>query len=397
MKENRGPALKRHHILGRVSKINFDALVFSLLVIAVSARSYTTNAFTYGIFTVVSDVCIVATAALLPAGLLYRRSFDFHGCLTFAATFFLLGVVYLLGDPGYDKFPMFFAITIFAFGAAAFLRDPDEDGLYLKQKCFAWIIGAFLAVNLAFGDLLQNPLGLLENYQGITRLAGFAAIILAVQAMNARGFWPRTCLFAGFMLAALLCLGGGGRGELLAMVIVLVPLFLSRRGGILILAAAAGGLVLAWDMVAELRGIERLLYAVQNLDTGDRADLWLDSLTLMFEKPEVFLVGCGVNCFQSHYSYPYGNYPHNILIELFITVGFLPALVLYSGAVGRAIVNWLNVSSRTYIIYCCCLYAMLIGMKSGGMFTSWILIILMVITTVPARKTPQASMRAAAA
>ena len=72
-------------------------------------------------------------------------------------------------------------------------------------------------------------------------------------------------------------------------------------------------------------------------DFSMRDVLASQALTLIYENPLRFLFGGGFNYFQTYYSYEYGLYPHNLLLELIITfglpVGIVTMLLLVIGII----------------------------------------------------------------
>lgn len=103
------------------------------------------------------------------------------------------------------------------------------------------------------------------------------------------------------------------------------------------------------------------------LDTsnlGMRDVLASDAFELIGNNESCLIFGCGFNAFQYTYSYRFGLYPHNVLIELIVTYGlFLSSLFIIIFMYG---INKMRISGNLVnSFFVIALYLFLIGLKSG--------------------------------
>src|SRR5690606_22950653 len=92
---------------------------------------------------------------------------------------------------------------------------------------------------------------------------------------------------------------------------------------------------------------------------------------LLANEPQCLLIGCGIGYFQDYWNYPLGMYPHNLFLESIISFGAVLTLL----ALSLAFLGFREIYKRegkgsSFIAIS--VYFLLIGLKSGGLFSSWV-------------------------
>lgn len=100
---------------------------------------------------------------------------------------------------------------------------------------------------------------------------------------------------------------------------------------------------------------------------GQRDILFNQGLSLLNYNQGCFIHGCGAFYFQSFFNYPYGLYPHNLIIEIAISGGVLITIILIIGF-WRGLL-FTPIKNSYYYIF---LFNFLVSMKSGDIFGSWV-------------------------
>ena len=101
---------------------------------------------------------------------------------------------------------------------------------------------------------------------------------------------------------------------------------------------------------------------------GNRDVLFVQSLDLLKSKFSCLFFGCGFNYFQVHYGYEFGMYPHNFILEMFITFGILVSIpILFLVLIGL-LSEYIN-KPKLFFIYASSAYLLGIAFKSGTLIS----------------------------
>lgn len=249
------------------------------------------------------------------------------------------------------------------------------------QVWFSVLIAAFLAVTGAIVfdfpphivyDIYVDGVQIVYN-QGTSSFFGIGALcclyLIKVSCIRAHQLLMLS-LYTIFLLLSFL---GGGRGEVLILLIVSALMTFNNgfRGillGMILLFMAAVLIAFAdVSFLSELLIYKRFLVIFSNSDYGLRDVLFSQAIALLFSDNRCFFIGCGFGAFQNYYGYPIELYPHNILLESFLTWGVLSTMLM----VMLFIVGLLK-GKGTGVLSYLGLYSVMIGMKSGDIVGSWL-------------------------
>lgn len=216
-------------------------------------------------------------------------------------------------------------------------------------------------------DLEGSP----RYLQSTSKLFGIGAIVFFHLAFS-KSRWISAIYFLFAIILTFMSGLGGARGEFLVTLIILFLVsarnFRNRKTILLtflLFGAGVGGWLYFGDRLNNLLIYERLS-AVGLGDFGLRDVFFMQSMSLMDNKMECVLVGCGFNYFQVYYGHDYGGYPHNIFVELLITYGALAGgLIILLTCIGVAF-GFLGPHNRTPV-YWVLLYFLGISLKSGSL------------------------------
>lgn len=220
---------------------------------------------------------------------------------------------------------------------------------------------------------LEEGLGVYASYsQGISKFYGLSAVFAFLYLRGAgRGRYFVGVAVFFFLLISFL---GGGRGDFLSamltiiifsklrprymifLVIFVIALIYSDGGG--------GGNV---EAVAPVFNRYHLMFG----DAGYRDVLASQSLQLLAREPQCLVMGCGIGFFQSYWGYPSGMYPHNLILEFIISFGVVITLVLMALFLIGCMVLYKKEGRESYFL-AFTFFFLMIGLKSGGLLTSWI-------------------------
>ncbi|HFE38953.1 MAG TPA: hypothetical protein ENK06_11140 [Gammaproteobacteria bacterium] len=305
----------------------------------------------------------------------------------FALVFFYMLLLHAINGTSLGARQIYvFGILLIA-ATTFFLAQPKQVTFPPKLvKALFFVFLAMFAITVVLGGIsLQFPPHFILEYasraanvsydiqysQGTTKFYGLAAIAAMFLLLNARSRWSRAFYIVTMVGFLLLSLIGGARGEsVAAIIVVLFGLLYKNKGTLLIVIgiAVVGLSLLGASNFFELTIVQRFLLIFES--AGRRETLLIDAFNLLFEKPECMVFGCGLNFFQKFYGLPVGVYPHNVLVELAISLGLPMTLFLvFSSLVGF----WhliRNVGMRNDALPFFFLYYFLIGLKSGSVIGS---------------------------
>jgi hypothetical protein len=108
-------------------------------------------------------------------------------------------------------------------------------------------------------------------------------------------------------------------------------------------------------------------------DLSSRDSLFGQVLDLLANQPSCILFGCGPGFFQRYYGYDFGYYPHNSIAEASVIYG-LPLLIVGLAFAAHGFVKYYKKVGGLDLFLIFFIYNVLISLKSGYLFGSWVLI-----------------------
>lgn len=215
---------------------------------------------------------------------------------------------------------------------------------------------------------------------GVSRFFGFAGVVAAFCVACEWKSLPTRALGVGLCLVFLfLSFMGGGRGEaIIAAIFILMILMKSRLGVAGVGLAAIGAFLL---LLPNLAGTYEDLLFVRRLarlfdgDLSSRDVLFQLAVSLLRDQFSCLAVGCGVGFFQQHYGFNFALHPHNFVLEFLIVFG-LPVFLVVVGLVVTGFLFYCKQVGKLDFFIVCYAYHFMVGMKSGYLFGSWIVVVL---------------------
>ena len=243
--------------------------------------------------------------------------------------------------------------------------------------------------SIAMIDYADNAV-LADMYLSTSRILGYGAILAACLYHRTKS-WAMLATSVGCLLVALF---GGGRGEALAAFLVVLWVLPWRRVALVLIPALGCALAIPWvsETITRAATVRRLGLGLESIDFAYRDFLLGQAWHLATLSPQNFLLGTGTNGFQRYYGYEFGMYPHNVLAEALTTAGLGFALLLAIVLV-RLGVRFVRFSrapgwERVFPAAIGC-YVALIALKSGSLWTNWLMFASLVLvgamrgTTIP--------------
>lgn len=267
------------------------------------------------------------------------------------------------------------------------LNDYNKSlGDFFIIYCIAILVFNIFIGGLTFEPLpkfnfeyISNQLDAHVDYSpGISQIFALGALASASLTNYYDQKKTRLMLIALTIIFLILSLIGGSRGDSLAGVALVIIYFMLNLN-----------YKFKFGFIAMLASLSILLYNSIDFETlvifnrisdlsnnyGLRDVLFSQSIRLLYENLNCLIFGCGFNFFQNYYQYPLELYPHNILLELLITVG-LPITGFISYLVYRGFKIYRNFNNNGALISLFFLYLLFVGLKSGSITSSWLLITL---------------------
>lgn len=243
---------------------------------------------------------------------------------------------------------------------------------------FTWFVGGLLfsyPPGFIFDSEIMSDQGVQILYsQGISRYFGVGLIWAAYYIINIHGI--KKIFYIGLlMIFSGLSLLGGGRGDsLAAIVIALLYVFLNSSKKILVLVIFAVSIFVVYGFGEKIASHYDVLFiqrfsVIGGGDYGMRDLLALDVWNLLLNEPRCLIYGCGFGYFQKYYEYPFGMYPHNIILEFIVIFG-LPVFLSVFVGVFFGVMRYRKENS-TDLFLLLFFYCLLIGLKSGNVFGDW--------------------------
>lgn len=289
---------------------------------------------------------------------------------------------------GEHKFMIMNFSLMVAFSFAISMRSERENDRPLALAIVIYVI-FFLLVTVVLGGIkftpfphyimeyisIQNEKSYTITYgQGVTKFFGIGAICACYLAATSHSSRKRIVSLALALVLLFFSLLGGARGDVVAAVIV--ALFALRKGGGSLVWSFLTLIFVAIIFLSTIVDFESLTlierFGRLSMATSTRVGLGDDALGLLVKRPDCLLLGCGFYFFQDYYGYSLGLYPHIVLLEFLIVFGLIVSLVVFSFAVSGLLLAWRR-KNNLGLLSPLLLFFFLIGLKSGSLVTSWIL------------------------
>lgn len=310
---------------------------------------------------------LAAMFAMMPI-LLVRASYEIFWALAATAVFgfFIYTAPAVPISTAYSSIKANKVLIIFAFCVLLpiiLIRSERHLRFFFRIYIFISLV-VVAAAATQLGSLSQERLILGEDGNPIwlARAAGFVVVYFTLLYINKKvPFWL-TAACGGISL--LVVFATGSRGPFLALLIALVLSILGRRrggylfNGKLLLIGGALGLAALGTALFASEWVDR----VWSLEDSGRLGLYQLALEAIFAEPS----GIGVGGFST---LGYFDYPHNLMLETVVELGWLAGGVAVIGLVycWKRLVRIKFISIETQILYALFIYAFVNSMFSGDM------------------------------
>lgn len=294
----------------------------------------------------------------------------------------------LLGE---DRALNYMFVTFYVIVMATFLgSDKIEDTMVFGKAIIGLtIVKGIMLISFVQPDVLysgrsaiyavnvKNP-DYLVGYQTVSSIFGQLAIMFATMKYVKRvhiltDFVKRLhILDALAFLFVLFSFYGGGRGESVLALLMVVFIIGSRSALVL---GVIGATILATTNLASIFGQAAAIERLATLSgANERFVILKDSVDIFIGNPLVVLTGLGMNGFQSVTGREFGGYPHNAILEAFLTSGLAMAILMI-GLMTLAVSNFLKARKSgqwpLLLFYGVFLYKIGLALKSGSLWTCW--------------------------
>lgn len=241
---------------------------------------------------------------------------------------------------------------------------------------FVFFIPVFINRNFIFSYELKNnfTLGVLtyDSYQIISQIIGMMIICTLSYEIERRKFDVRALFSSALILAGLFTMTlSPARGESIALVLAMSTYFITG-GRWLILIIATIVLINFGGLLSDSVLFERLSGVTEG-DFGARDQLFSLAFDQIFSNAYTFLLGGGFNYFQHYNFLPLELYPHNFLLEGFISGGlplFIVLVVVFILPIPIALRQTSSKPEARFLL-CFMIYLVLIYSKSGTLSSMW--------------------------
>ena len=304
--------------------------------------------------------------------------------------FALVAGIYLMNifvDVFWQQFPMGmgsardligFALSILV--AFAFRYDPV---IVSDRSFYFFLISLSLGLIIAFFVAKQSPLPLIGRYEANSTVntINYGQMGCTLSLVALYGFLNRTFKYSKLVYPLLFVLGvvsimkAGSRSPVVVLLAVSIFYFFAKAGffkGLALIFSAAFVFYLSLDFLVELSEamdssiVSRLLSAIETGETSGRDAIYENAMGHFLENPifgNFYLIPSGVGM---------GGYPHNFIIEVFMTngiIGGVPFLIMLSIAVIKSFKLLKNRHPSGWIILLL-LQVILFGMFSSSLYSS---------------------------
>ncbi|WP_201562471.1 hypothetical protein [Psychrobacter sp. CMS30] len=211
--------------------------------------------------------------------------------------------------------------------------------------------------------------------QGTSQFYGYSALAAASLIVTQDNKTKKNILTILVLLFILLSFLGGARGDSVFALIVtsfylVYRLSLVQNIKILIFLLVTIYVLSKFYSFEDFIIFQRLEVLSDGL--GSRDVLLSQSIMLLVDNTSCLIHGCGFGFFQSYFHYPIDLYPHNFIIELLIVFGLPITAILLLTSYG-GFMEFFRRNGRVDIIGLFFIYALFLGLKSGSLNTSWLL------------------------
>lgn len=211
----------------------------------------------------------------------------------------------------------------------------------------------------------------MSNYMAMIAIV---SVYLSVGTLNK--FHKILYIVLGLMFLMLSFLAGG-RGDSIAGLVV-IGFFVIYKYGVRVfgLSALFSAMIFlgvnSTDEFNDLLIVQR--FSVVEDVTSGRDILINQAIDLLTEDSMCSLVGCGFSYFQKYYSYDYGKYPHNVVLEALITFG-VPMVLTFLFFVMRGLTKYIKSVGGVDLFILLFLYSFIVALKSNAMTANWFLVV----------------------
>lgn len=348
-------------------------------------------------FVEISRAGAIALVLLISAGLVV--SIRMSAVHLFSALLYLLLMVSGFAmaemhgvEQGYLRYATDVVVILAGLFIFSFLSYARNDLDYkLARYFFIYCVVLLLITVMTGGLAMEMPPRFVFDYvsdliskdvsysQGVSKFFGYGA--LAASYLYVKSAAGSKRLVFGLMVLFFLALSllGGARGDSFFAVISVLVYFTVVYGlrviwPLILVAAAFMLLVSNASFMNDLVLVQRMQSAAGGY--GQRDVLLFQVGSLLIARVDCLLLGCGFGFFQHYFNYPPGLYPHNILAELIVISGLpLTMLLMFLSFKGVFLDIKLNGIRFVSLVF---LYSFLLGLKSGEVSSSWLLIVLII-------------------
>jgi O-antigen ligase len=180
---------------------------------------------------------------------------------------------------------------------------------------------------------------------------------------------------------------GGARGDFgLGLSLYILILLVSRSAyslvALVIFTVLVFYTIYSVGLSDNIHILERFLYTYRTGDLGERDLLFEKSINLLADNMSCLVFGCGFNYFQYYFSYNFGLYPHNLVLEFIITFGIFPLLpIILMAFRGISIIIKENRVDKFLLYFT--LYVFLVSLKSGSLISFMAIPVILFYSFIP--------------
>lgn len=348
-------------------------------------------------FVEISRAGAIALVLLISAGLVVSIRMSAVHLLSALLYLLLMVLGFVMAEmhgveQGYLRYATDVVVILAGLFIFSFLSYARNDLDYkLARYFFIYCVVLLLITVMTGGLAMEMPPRFVFDYvsdliskdvsysQGVSKFFGYGALAASYLYVKSAAGSKRLVFGLMVLLFLALSLLGGARGDSFFAVITVLFYFTVVYGlrviwPLIVVAAAFMLLVSNAAFMNDLVLVQRMQGAAGGY--GQRDVLLLQVGNLLTERVDCLLLGCGFGFFQHYFNYPAGLYPHNILAELIVISGLpLAMLLMFLSFKGVFLDIKLNGIRFVSLVF---LYSFLLGLKSGGVSSSWLLIVLII-------------------
>ena len=270
-------------------------------------------------------------------------------------------------------------LTIFTI-LCSYLISKKVDIAVAKNVIMASGVISFLPIFVNRYDIFNYELkdsfmmGVLtyDSYQVVSQIIGIMVICVVSFVFDRKRLDVVTIPFVMLIIAGLYTMTlSPARGEFVALILAVSTYFLTG-GRWFLIAIIAIIFINFGGLIADSVVLERLSL-LEYGDYGERDYLFVLALNQVFANASVLLFGGGLNYFQYYNLLPFELYPHNFILEGFVSGGFslfLMLLIVFVIPIATVIFRANEVPHSRFLL-CFMIYLVVIYMKSGTINSMW--------------------------